>query len=580
MASTTRETQVFIVEDRRYFVDAPLLKGATNPILGEGVELVLTSVTKRAFEDLALPIIQGNEARSWSCMSTTEKNELTKIFTQIGLSDRLQKIQAAQPDECEGGVKMKLQDAYKMYLKLQTIESKFSIDCWNNRDRWSNGDDPILEHEGCRVGQLSENSRITYIGCINDQGLPHGDGVSFHSDGSKFVGQHVEGHYEGEGLFRMKCGEVFWGTFKFFRLISGTNLHQDTITNTSMKDLIVKTLVGPSFKASAAPKEEEDKIRKPTKDFGDGCTYAGPLEGDGYPDGKGDVLWPNGSSYDGEWKRGVFHGQGTFKVGRDRKVEITGTWEANRCNQGACLNCQESVTGNMYALTKHAVHCGVTGLPPKELIEKLLKPKVRIDHPYELKVADGKEFTVDGDVVVFGKRSIGYNREYIGMLRKSDNLPHGWGIMIWGDGSRYEGESRQGSFTGIGIFTVPNGRTSFTGFWEKSEAKKCPCNRCNRFVSGPPRELMNHAVECKASGSTLSPLRPLISCIPDVSAPVANKEKIPQELQRELEELQRKKQNLIEECYFLEKAKEQLVRDCQSLQAKHQSQKETNGEGK
>ncbi len=347
MASSPSKLQAILTDTQWHFVDKSYLEGATNPILGTGKELVLTSVTNRVFVNLALPIIRDIKVRSWSSLSNTDQEQLTEIFKQIGLSDRLQQFQAAVPDE--------------------------------------------------------------------------------------------------------------YGR----------------------------------------------------------CTYTGKLDKIVPPNEKGTTQWSNGSSYDGERKDGKFHGRGIFKVGGDRNVEISGIWNEDQCEQSDCLNCNQPVTGslekiqigldrlklcNIHLLAEHAAYCGVIGAPAvNEIYPRggFLEPTVRIVR--ELKLDDGKELTVDGEVVVLGANSIGFDCEYEGMLRKSNKQPHGWGIIQWNNGSRYVGESRNGRFQGIGMFLDNSKRISFIGFWMDSQAQACICSCCNEPVSGGPYSLRKHAKECQTS---------------------------------------------------------------------------------
>ena len=51
----------------------------------------------------------------------------------------------------------------------------------------------------------------------------------------------------------------------------------------------------------------------------DGGVYKGELKGEA-PQGQGSCVWPDGSSYEGEWRSGKMHGKGTFKAGQHTYV--------------------------------------------------------------------------------------------------------------------------------------------------------------------------------------------------------------------------------------------------------------------
>ena len=59
-------------------------------------------------------------------------------------------------------------------------------------------------------------------------------------------------------------------------------------------------------------------------------SYTGNFK-NGYPAGEGKYIWRNGTWYDGNWKAGLFDGNGTFnKVSQanpDSFILITGFWQ-------------------------------------------------------------------------------------------------------------------------------------------------------------------------------------------------------------------------------------------------------------
>ncbi len=320
-----------------------------------------------------------------------------------------------------------------------------------------------------------------YTGYVNEISYPHGFGTYVGADGSKYKGQHRFGRFKGLGTYTVPDGLTsFLGDWDMY---SATICTCSRCGNKELKgdmgqlNAHAATCTGGLTTPAAPPTEDEymnvdgQQVFSGALDLHGGSFYTGQIGVSSHAmHGTGVIKWADGSIYDGEFRNNTFHGIGVFKAPGGRQVEIKGRWEGNKCQDGVCSKCQQEVKGNMWNATKHAAHCSV-----------------------------GEVLKVDGVVVVAGTRSIGYNRKYDGHLNDS-KLPHGWGIMKWSDGSYYEGESREGSFKGRGIYYVPNGRTFFEGLWGKSEAINCPCSRCGRAVSGPPRELMKHATDCKASG--------------------------------------------------------------------------------
>lgn len=50
-----------------------------------------------------------------------------------------------------------------------------------------------------------------------------------------------------------------------------------------------------------------------------GGVYKGELKSEA-PQGQGSCNWPDGSSYDGEWRSGKMHGKGSFQAGQHTYV--------------------------------------------------------------------------------------------------------------------------------------------------------------------------------------------------------------------------------------------------------------------
>eukprot|EP00960_Hanusia_phi_P067487 766640-Hanusia_phi.AAC.7 len=65
-----------------------------------------------------------------------------------------------------------------------------------------------------------------------------------------------------------------------------------------------------------------------TLEFPNGLRYDGKVNKQGLPHGTGKVIYPDGSSYMGEWKDGMRHGQGSLHVSGDEQYE--GDWVENK----------------------------------------------------------------------------------------------------------------------------------------------------------------------------------------------------------------------------------------------------------
>lgn len=148
-------------------------------------------------------------------------------------------------------------------------------------------------------------------------------------------------------------------------------------------------------------------VSSPVAFLPDGGEYDGALL-KGELSGTGRIVWPDGRRYEGEFKGGLYHGQGYYKDG------------------------EYSYRG--------------------EFVEGLAKGKGFInfgdDRVYEGEVDRGR---AHGQGVM--KSGAG---EYIGHFK--DNLFHGSGKLIRTNGDIYEGEFKNGLFHGEGLFTAGDGR--------------------------------------------------------------------------------------------------------------------------
>jgi hypothetical protein len=62
-------------------------------------------------------------------------------------------------------------------------------------------------------------------------------------------------------------------------------------------------------------------------------TYTGNFK-KGYPDGQGKYTWKNGDTFEGEWKQGLFHGEGVLRkhdnTSKDSVLVLKGQWNKGK----------------------------------------------------------------------------------------------------------------------------------------------------------------------------------------------------------------------------------------------------------
>ena len=146
-------------------------------------------------------------------------------------------------------------------------------------------------------------------------------------------------------------------------------------------------------------------------------------------DGKGVMVYSDGSTYNGEWKNGKRHGRGTLHYADGRKYE-----------------------GEFADDQLHGK--GIITLPDGRLIES------RWDNGEQIsaRFANGDIFTGTWEDGMFcGKATVTLPNgdRYSGGFK--DSKYEGYGVMTYADGSKYTGEFKNGKFNGKGAISFPDG---------------------------------------------------------------------------------------------------------------------------
>lgn len=153
-----------------------------------------------------------------------------------------------------------------------------------------------------------------------------------------------------------------------------------------------------------------------TTTYDDGRVYTGQRNGKGKIEGKGLMIWPNGDRYDGEWKKGLQDGEGTYTYAT-AGYSYSGHWVKGNIKGHGTFRFNN---GNVMEGDWTAMGTG-TGY---------------------LVFADGTRY--DGPFV--------------------NGAPNGQGTKVWANGDRYEGAFAMGHMTGQGTITFSDG-TTYTGNW-------------------------------------------------------------------------------------------------------------------
>ncbi len=186
---------------------------------------------------------------------------------------------------------------------------------------------------------------VKYAGEI-DNGQPNGHGKATYPDGSTYEGEWKDGEYHGQGKFNSdnigKPDNVYVGEFKDGLMDGqGTYTWFDkrkrvgefrrgkpwNITQFNIKGKIVKKwLNGEIILGFLFSRKENGELGWFEKmvESTDEVKYAGEID-NGQPNGHGKATYPDGSTYEGEWKDGEYHGQGKFNsdnIGKPDNVYV------------------------------------------------------------------------------------------------------------------------------------------------------------------------------------------------------------------------------------------------------------------
>ncbi len=184
------------------------------------------------------------------------------------------------------------------------------------------------------------------------------------------------------------------------------------------------------------------------KIYADGSTYTGEWQ-DSLRHGTGTYVWANGHKYIGQWKNGVREGRG-IKYDNESKVLQDGTWVKG------IFTVPEKMT--FYGNEKEV-----------QFDEGLYTGQIVNDRPNgfgKFKLKNGSESegewkngTMDG----WGVYRFYNGPVYEGMFNIK---PNGFGIMVYANGNYYEGEWKDGKYNGRGYFYNAE-KGKYDGEWKQ-----------------------------------------------------------------------------------------------------------------
>ncbi|MBP5677487.1 MAG: hypothetical protein J6W88_03205 [Bacteroidales bacterium] len=184
--------------------------------------------------------------------------------------------------------------------------------------------------------------------------------------------------------------------------------------------------------------------------YDDGRVYTGQRDAKGKINGKGLMIWPNGDRYDGYWKKGIMHGEGTYTYAA-AGYSYSGEWKKGEIKGHGVF---KFANGNMMEGDWTDMGTG-TGY-------MLMADGTRYDGPFVngrfqgsgiLVWTNGNRYEgtfVDGHMQGYGTLKMANGEEYKGMM--SNDRREGNGTVVYPDGSNYEGEWHN---------DLPNGRGKY-----------------------------------------------------------------------------------------------------------------------
>ena len=175
-----------------------------------------------------------------------------------------------------------------------------------------------------------------------------------------------------------------------------------------------------------------------TTTYDDGRVYTGQRDGKGKINGKGLMTWPNGDRYDGEWKKGLQDGEGTYTHAA-AGYSYTGQWKKGYIKGHGTFRFNN---GNVMEGDWTAMGTGTGYL--------LMPDGTRYDGPF------------------------------------LNGRCNGQGVMTWANGDRFEGTFANGQMNGMGTINFRDG-TTYTGNWvngHRTGQGKCVYSDGSHYTGG------------------------------------------------------------------------------------------------
>ena len=266
-----------------------------------------------------------------------------------------------------------------------------------------------------------------------------------------------------------------------------------------MKKQLLFLLLFLGFIGSASALDNHSKKELPpcegdywTHCFGEYSTNEGTSTGEWLNDrlnGKGSIVWSDGSSYFGEFLDGDFHGLGTYDWGDGEKY--VGEWLEGRF-QGL----------GQYMWADGTMEMGIfynDELVKKLTAESFAKEAIRLEIPMDFFNDSDNTEKKEAEAITELPPCEGdhwtncygiYTSEWTEGHRFEGEFLDGsffYGIYTWPDGRTYEGQWHDQHRYGLGIARHPGGSIEKMGFWEKGNLVSRIPEWRDLFEGKPPK---------------------------------------------------------------------------------------------
>ena len=321
-------------------------------------------------------------------------------------------------------------------LYLWETSSDLEWKTFGNNDLQPRYKGEIKNGEPVGIGTLTYFNGNKYLGEWKD-GKENGRGTFTWSDGRKYTGEFRDGTPEGQGTYTFADGTENVGEWK--------DVQQKLIWKTKIEPVAVI-----EKKLRGVLSYRKENARWGWYDYGDedkDGKYVGEIE-NMKPNGSGTYIYGRGKwkgdKYEGEWKDGEFHGQGTLT--RSNGHKLIGEWK----NYVSWNITEYNKDGKIIKKYVDGVEVVVEVLIEKKPVSKEKKERGILfrDTPRSKWESGGKNWFSTGDWKTQGK----YEGEIL------NGVPDGQGTYTWHNVNKYVGQFKKGLFDGQGTYyTFPSG---------------------------------------------------------------------------------------------------------------------------